>query len=129
MVRNNGHEKMTADYITCEPKTGYHVSDSKIKKLIEGEAICLYPEIPNSKDAAAKGSVTTVRPVYAITIPKNSWVTEFGENEFRTICDENTTIKLIGHMETIWLDEPEIHWLTKQKNPIKVQFRALKTRK
>ena len=125
MNRNNGHEKMTANYISFETKTGYHVSDSAIQELIQGEAICLYPEIPNTKNTPAIATVTTSRPVYRITAAENSEIAEFGDDEFRIICDEKTKMELIGYMDTIWLDEPEIHWLTKQRTPIRIQFRSI----
>lgn len=104
-VRNNGREELTNSFVNLRPMIGYHVSAAPIKSLGIGQAICLYPAIPNV-GTKAEGTVITRDTVYQVNIPANTEIACFGEHEYRIIVCENTTAQIVGEMQTVKLDKP-----------------------
>lgn len=104
-IRNNGREELTNAFISLRPMVGYHVSAQPIKALGIGQAICLYPSIPNV-GVEAEGTVITRDTVYQVNIPANTEIACFGEHEYRIIVCKNTTAQIVGEMQTVKFDKP-----------------------
>lgn len=91
-------EEMTGQFVAQSDIVAFHESPSEIEALAIGQVICLYPE--NHFEAKEKNfdslGERCVNNVYAITIPAGTVVSQYGENEYRIIVNEETTGEKIG---------------------------------